>query len=92
MKRQDKKIEDFLKEGVASMLCDVDIEKLGYRDLKKVQMKGMWRGIELAEEKGLTVRKLPVGEAWDIVQEFIEKPEELKPFCEIPATKEREVR
>jgi len=82
-RRQDKRLEEFIKEGVASEFCDKDIERLGYRDLKRIQMAAMWRGIEKAEEAGLVVRKLPVGEAWDIVQRFLRDPEELKPFCPV---------
>jgi hypothetical protein len=84
---QDERLKKFIEESVASMFCEKDIEKLGYRDLKKIQMQGMWKGIEKAEEKGILVRKLPVSEAWDYVQKFVEKPEELKPFCPVPEKK-----
>jgi hypothetical protein len=89
----EKDLREFIEKGVASEFCEVeDVKKLGFRARKSLQMKGMWKGVEMAEKEGLTVYKLPISEAWEAVKKFIEKPEELKPFCEIPITKEGELR
>lgn len=81
----EQKLREFIERGVASEFCKRDLEKLGYRDLKSVQMKGMWRAIELAEKEGVLVRKLPIGEAWKAVKKFIDNPQALEPYCKIPS-------
>jgi len=73
----------YIEKAVASELCREDLDKLSYRDLKRIQMSGMWKGVEMAEDSGMIVRKLPIGEAWRAVKRFVEKPEALKSYCEI---------
>lgn len=79
-KEAEAKEIEYSREEIQKLICSRLKRKpdvpFGFREKKKLQMKGVWRGIIRAEGENVVIEKLgpAISAGWKAINEFIENP------------------